>query len=258
MTIFPQEQDFEFGSFALMCTARALLDAIACSLRSLEDTSSPIPITYQSVRNLRLDQIDNLAEFLRLVNLGDLIIERKKSRVKDSIRIVAGSEILALKPHWDRGDIQSVVKWLAPAMRVDAEAPLGNPGRVLASMLGRRIEHTTSGESFAGNGNPEVEQVLQVVRQMAQDAKGPLKAKYIYMGLASALQVSPCRVGTPLSRLLHGCGEFVLHKDLIPTTSDKVQKIIQTDPRGWFAARYDLECIGSITSISMREDTIVK
>lgn len=265
--LFPPEQDPPFGTFPLRATARSVMDVLSCAVRAYPAYAAgdhdPAAVTAQSVRDLRADQFANLRDFLRAAKIGTLTTESKAGKAQDSIRLLPdGSELPDLCRVWADGDPDGLVRWLAPLLRVDPEAPLGDQGRMLAGMLGRRVDYTLAGSHHAGNANPEVAEVAEVLRERAagghlpaKKRTGRLSAREAHVALASTLNVSPFRARARLAALLRAGllpGLAGDEEAQPPKGVAAMQKVVGLLPDGgWGPARYDLDFIGGFAGIRL-------
>lgn len=258
-----------FGTVALTATARSVLDTLSSAVRAYPayeaGDHNPVALTAPSVRDLRPDQLGNLRGFLHASKICTVSVEVRPGKPQDSIRLLADGEYLPkLRERWLAGDVDGLVCYLAPLLRVDREAPLTDQGRILAAMLGRRVDHTLGGGSTLGNENPTLDEVAQVLRERAAGEHLPPKkrtreipAREVYLVLAQKLGVSPFRAGARLASLLRaGALSGLVGVEGTPQkgTAYAVQKVIATLKDGtWAAARYELDFIGKFTSVRLAD-----
>ena len=265
-TLLPSE-DLPFGSVMLRATARSVLDTLSCAVRAFPAFEAgdhdPVALTASSVRDLRLDQLENLRQFMMDSGFCTLSLAVRPNKSQDSIRLLPdGKNFPALRACWIAGDINGLVRWLAPIINVDPDAPLTHQGRIIATMLGRRVDHTLGGGITLGIGNPTLEEVARVLRERAEGAHLPAKkrtysisAREVYLVLAQKLAVSPLRAGTVLAQALRAGrlpGLVGVEGKPAAHTTYAVQKMIATLPDGsWTQARYELDYVGKYTSIRL-------
>lgn len=251
----------------LRATARSVLDTLSCAVRAFPAFEAgdhdPVALTASSVRDLRLDQLENLRQFMMDSGLCTLSRTVRPDKPQDSIRLLPdGNNFPALRGCWLAGNIDGLARWLAPIINVDPDAPLTHQGRILATMLGRRVDHTLGGGATLGIGNPTLEEVARVLRERAEGAHLPAKkrtysisAREVYLVLAQKLAVSPLRAGTVLAQALRAGrlpGLVGVEGKPDAHTTYAVQKVIATLPDGsWTQARYELDYVGKYTSIRL-------
>jgi len=265
-TLFAPE-DYPFGTTPLRATARSVLDTLARAVRAFPAFEAgdcdPVALTASSVRDLKPDQLESLRQFMKDSGLCTLSISVRPGKPQDSIRLLPdGANFPALRACWLAGNVDGLVRWLAPLLKTEQNVPLTDQGRVLAAMLGRRVDHTLGGGSTPGNGNPTLENVARVLRARAQGEHLPAKkrtgeipAREAYLVLAQELGVSPMRAGAVLAHMLRAGrlpGLVGVEGSPAANTAYAVQKVIATLEDGsWSAGRYVLDYLGKYTSVRL-------
>lgn len=262
-----QPETLPFGRVLLRATARSVLDTLSCAVRAFPAYEAgdheAVALTASSVRDLKSDQLENLRQFMTDSGLCTMSISVRPGKPQDSIRLLPdGVNFPTLRACWLAGDLDGLTRWLASLINVDPGAPLTHQGRILATMLGHRVDHTLGGGNTLGTGNPTLDEVARILRERAEGEHLPAKkrtysipAREVYLTLAQKLAVSPLRAGTALAQALRAGrlpGLVGVEGKPDTHTTYAVQKVIATMPDGsWVPARYELDYVGKYTAVRL-------